>query len=437
MTRHIPPHDAPPAGGSATAGSSPGRPFALMLIGCGGMGRRYVAGLTRLAASGHPGLGPDDVRFSCLVDRTPERAHALADDVATATGRRPSVAASIQEARALGHVDGAVVASSTIAHADTCLELAAAGIAMLVEKPLTTDVARGREVVAAARATGTVLAVAENVRREPVNRWARAVLASGRLGRPRFVLDQVFTGADAIQLTPWRHRAESGGLLLDVAVHNADVLEYLLGPVETVLGGTTRLDEPVRRRSSTMTVASAEFYDRFTPELPETVEADADDVLAALLAFRSGAIGQWVQHQAAHGLRRAERTIWCARGSLEMPPDRSGLTPRVIVDGDRVHDLDLAGLADPPGGRPWALTPLEAALWGDSRTTVSIGDFSRIDGTLIAIELGDFIDAVRTGGAPEVDGVTGLRAMSVVEAVTLAGRRGGAVALPDATRASA
>lgn len=412
------------------------RPLAVMLLGCGGMGRRYVAGLTRLLQSGRPGFGPDQVRISCLVDPIRERAQALADEVAAADGGRPVVATSIAEGLAAGPVDGAVVANSTVAHAESCRELLAAGVGVLVEKPLTIDVASAEGVLRAAADAGVVLAVAENVRREPVNRWARAVLRSGRLGAPRFVLDQVFTGADAIQLTPWRHRRESGGLLLDVAVHNADVLEYLLGPVSAVLGGLTRLDEPVRRRSSAMAVSSAAFYDRFTPELPESVQADADDVLAALLSFEDGAIGQWVQHQAAHGARRAERTIWCSAGSLELPPDRSGQAPRVTRSGAPVDDADLAGLADPEDGPPWALPAVEAALWGDARTVCGTGDFARIDGTLVAIELADFLTAVRTGSAPEVDGAGGLRSMALVEAVARAGREGGAV-VPAAVAGSA
>ncbi|GAA2008149.1 Gfo/Idh/MocA family oxidoreductase [Nakamurella flavida] len=411
------------------------RPMELMLIGCGGMGRRYVAGLSRLVGIGHEGFDGSQVRFSCLVDQVRERAQALADEVAEATGHRPAVAGSIAAGLAAAAVDGAVVASSTIAHASICAELVAAGVSILVEKPLTTDVNSGVETMRAAHAAGVVLAVAENVRREPVNRWARSVLRSGRLGRPRFVLDQVFTGADAIQLTPWRHRAESGGLLLDVAVHNADVLEYLLGPVAAVLGGITRLEEPIRRRASTMTVGSSAFYDRFTPELPETVEADADDVLAALLSFTGGAVGQWVQHQAAHGLRRAERTIWCAAGSIELPPDRSGSLPRVTLDGAVVGREELAALADPDDGPAWSLPPVEAGLWGDARTVAGAGDFAYIDGTLVAIELADFVTAVRGGGTPEVDAATGLRAMALVEAVARAGRDGGPVVPAEFGRA--
>ena len=97
----------------------------------------------------------------------------------------------------------------------------------------------------AASRSGRLVSVAENYRRDPILRLARALLDADAIGEPRSIVELRAGGSDAMLITPWRHFREDGGPLMDVGVHYADMIVYLMGPVDRV-AGITRLLEPVR-----------------------------------------------------------------------------------------------------------------------------------------------------------------------------------------------
>ncbi len=101
-----------------------------------------------------------------------------------------------------------------------------------------------------------MLSVAENYRRDPVNRLARALLDAGAIGTPRLLLHHSIDGGDQMLISVWRHQKDQSGLLLDVGVHYADMIEYLLGEVELVYA-QTRLHEPIRKNPARPRAAAA------------------------------------------------------------------------------------------------------------------------------------------------------------------------------------
>lgn len=383
----------------------------LALVGCGGMGRRHLYGIDKLNQSlAAIGESPS-VRLAVVIDHERDRAAQLADEAQNLLGYKPMVATELETAMRHENFTAVDLCTATESHHVLGTVALEGGRDLLVEKPLASTIRASRMLVSAAKASGRVLAVAENVRREPVNRFAKAIIQSGVIGDIRMVVDLTLTGSNSILLTPWRHRRFTGGALLDVGVHNADIIEYLAGPVQTVIG-VVRLDEcqRYRRKSS---VASHAFYEQWKHQLPKMVAADADDVGLGLLAFQSGATGQWSLHQAAHGQSRTLRVIHGSRGSIELPGDRSGQPPLVVTDDDgALEENQLLGLLP-----QYELDEVESAVWAASRVTHKQASFAEIDRSLIAIELHDFAKSVVCGSSPEVDGPTGLRNMALVYAL--------------------
>ena len=118
-----------------------------------------------------------------------------------------------------------------------------AGIDVMVEKPITLTVAEGVRLVEAAKKAGRKLAVAENYRRDPINRLGKALVDSGAIGRP-FLATQASSGSgEFVVITPWRHRKDRGGIVVDMGVHYTDILEFYLGPIDTVVGMNAIVDE--------------------------------------------------------------------------------------------------------------------------------------------------------------------------------------------------
>jgi predicted dehydrogenase len=132
-------------------------------------------------------------------------------------------------------LDGVVVCSENSRHLPLVQEAAAAGVAVLCEKPLATTEEDSRAVVEACRAAGVPLMTAFPGRFNPVMRDGVAEVHSGRLGG---VLSAV--GVNQGKL-PMAERAwfvdpaqSGGGALIDHVVHLADLLRWMLGedPVE-------------------------------------------------------------------------------------------------------------------------------------------------------------------------------------------------------------
>ncbi|MHB8618613.1 MAG: Gfo/Idh/MocA family protein [Chloroflexota bacterium] len=366
----------------------------LGMVGCGGMGVRHLQGMAELRrAVGHPFV------LAAVADADLARAHAMANEAERLLGFRPVVFQGQAALLAAGLVEAVDINTTTDSHAELCCQALQADAAVFVEKPLAVTIAGCRRVAKVSRQTGRCLAVGENVRRQVGNRLARAIIESGLLGDIRLVIDQLCYGGDAILLTPWRHRKASGGILLDVAVHNADVIRYLVGPVDQV-AAQVRLAEPRRyARDGAGPVVSARFYERWTPEMPAHAEADAEDEAVAALRFANGAMGTWTISQAAHGEASQGRWIYGSNGSLRLPPDRSGHSPVLTLDGK--PPLQGAELVEAvPAYRLDAAT---AAVFGGERAAPRELDFAEMDRKLVAVELADFVDAVRSGRRPEVD----------------------------------
>src|SRR5262249_20777199 len=138
------------------------------------------------------------------------------------------------------------IVTDTRTHHELAEAALAAGKHVAIEKPLAITVRAGLRIIAAARQAGRLISVSENFRRDPVVRLAKEAIDDGLVGTPRFLLDIALSGSRTVQqTTAWRHSKVRGGWLLDSAVHDADLITYLLGPVTTVTA-TTAIWEPAR-----------------------------------------------------------------------------------------------------------------------------------------------------------------------------------------------
>jgi predicted dehydrogenase len=139
--------------------------------------------------------------------------------------------------------DGAIVCTPNDSHADISIQLAAAGIHLLVEKPLSTDSQSGQRIIEAARKANVKLLVGHHRRFNPYLVAARAAVAS--LGEITLVNGIWATKkADGYFLSPteWRQGVGGGPVLINM-IHEIDSLQYLFGPIASVVA-----DQTVSRR---------------------------------------------------------------------------------------------------------------------------------------------------------------------------------------------
>lgn len=397
----------------------------LAIVGCGGMGHRHMAGLQELHRHG---LSHLDLVAAC--DPVTENARSLAQAAAACWDQAPAVVARLDQLPALG-VQAIDLTSPPALHHTIIEEALAAGIHVMTEKPLGLTVAASQRICQAAAQSDCIVSVAENYRRDPINRLARAVLDAGAIGEHRLMLMNDIGGRDRMLITLWRHMKKLGGILVDMGVHYGDIMEYFMGPVVSVYG-QKRLHETIRRNPRHMTDTGVLHnpggaYAQWQARMPETFEPDAEDALYGTLVFANGATAQFSEDHAGWGLGHWQRTLYGSRGSMELPRDRSGqpltvhLGAAEAVEGKQVLDL----VPD------FTLDPVTAALFGGERLGSYAMEFTEIDRKLLAVEYAEFAGAIRGENEIEVDAWQGTRAVAVIYALLESAEAGRVVTMDE------
>ena len=353
------------------------------------MGCRHIRGLERLREIGQPTwelVGVCDL-FPASATRAADLAQELLDT-------RPAEFGTLAEMQAACDLDAIIVTTSPDLHAPVGLEAFALGLHVMVEKPIALTVEQGASLVDAADRTGRKLAVAENYRRDPINRLAKALLDAGVIGPLHLFIQSSSGSGERVIITPWRHRKQSGGIVVDMGIHYADLLEYFVGPIADVFGMNGIVDQ-----------------ERIDTE-GTTHEVDAEDLSVGVARFANGAIGNWVIDLAGRGQGHFSRVAYGRGGTLSIPPDRSGrpldlTVRRAGADVAIGTDEQLALVPD------FRLDPVTTALFGGERLASYNLPFETIDANLLAIEQADFAAAIRDDRSPEVDGAFGLRSLAI------------------------
>lgn len=370
------------------------------LVGCGGMGSRHLRGVAALDR-----VGLRNVELVAVCDLDEANALRVAADAEKLLGHRPTVHLSIADAIADEAVAAFDVVTDVSSHVAVAVPALRAGKHVMSEKPLGLTIRACREMLSAAAESGAILATAENYRRDPTNRLAKAVLDAGLIGEVHLMMETRVGGSDRIIITPWRHLKERGAIGLDMGVHLTDMFQYYFGDFESIFGFGF-IAEPVRRRPET-TRHDLEVYRERIAAMPEELVATGEDSVVGLYRMRSGVPVQLSYIPSGPGHSYVRRTVHGRDGSLEIFRDRSGQGPVL-----RRADGELAGkalLAEVPG---FGLDELTTRLFGpDGAYDLP---FAEADAGHLAIEVHDFADAILTGRAPEVDGHGGMTAVAAV-----------------------
>ncbi|WLR97547.1 Gfo/Idh/MocA family protein [Shinella sumterensis] len=219
-------------------------------------------------------------------------------------------------------IDAVYISTTNELHRDQALVAAKAGKHILCEKPLAMSLDDARAMVQAAKDAGVVLATNHHLRNAATHRAMRKAIKAGRIGTP--LAARVF---HAVYLPPhlqgWRlEKPEAGGgVILDITVHDADTLRFVLDsdPVEAIAlsqsGGMGKagLEDAVMGVLRFQNGVVAQFHDGFTTKFAETgLEVHGTE---------GSLIGRNVMTQRATG----SVTLRDADGEHDLPLDQANL----------------------------------------------------------------------------------------------------------------
>jgi UDP-N-acetylglucosamine 3-dehydrogenase len=180
-------------------------PVRIAVVGCGSMGYNHARVLARLPCA----------ELVAIVDTDFKRAKAVAEEFSC------SAYGSVPELLLATDIDAATVAVPTRFHRSVGVDLLRHGIATLVEKPLAPTSQEAHDLIETAESSGVALAVGHVERYNPAVVALKRLIDEGTLGSIISVV------ARRVGIAPAADK--SCGVLVDLAIHDVDVLNYLLG----------------------------------------------------------------------------------------------------------------------------------------------------------------------------------------------------------------
>jgi predicted dehydrogenase len=351
------------------------------LIGCGKVGRTHAMALSALPES----------HFVAVCDNNPARAQAFAAEF----GVRPF--SDVREMVSEAGVEAVTVCTPHPLHASPAVLAAEAGAHVLVEKPLAPSLRDCDAMIAAADGAGVRLGVISQRRLyEPVQR-VKAAIDAGKIGRPILGMAYLLSWRDRAYYDsdPWRGKwgAEGGGVMVNQAPHQIDILQWFMGPVEELFGYWGNLNHPY---------------------------IEVEDTAVAVLRFRGGALGNIVLSNSTRpGLY----------GKVHVHGE-NGASVGVQTDGGSMFVAGMAPVLEPPVNDLWTVPGEESLL--DQWCAEDTARFEALDPATHyhRLQVQDFLQAVLEGREPLVTGREGRKLVEIFTAVYRSQRDGRPVRFP-------
>lgn len=356
------------------------------MINTGIIGTGKVAHLHAAALVNNP-----HSNFSAVLGRTPDRTQAFADQYGVKAFT--DLEAYLRESG----VQASTVCTPHPAHVDSAVAALESGMHLLIEKPLASSLEDCDAMLAAAEKGNAKLGMCCQRRYyEPVVRVKEAIEA-GKIGNP--ILGMVtmlgWRDQDYYDSDPWRGTwsEEGGGVLVNQAVHQLDLLLWFMGEVDQLCGMWGNLNHP---------------------------GIEVEDTAVASIRFKSGALGHILVSNSFNPALFGKVSVL----------GNTGAKVGVQTDGGQMFIAGMAAIEEPPLNDFWTV-PGEEQLLEEFRAE-DTQRFKEINAMEYYhyLQISDFIEAVENDRDPSVTGQEGRNAVELFTAIYRSGRDGKTIQFP-------
>jgi len=345
-----------------------GRVYNVSIAGCGKVAHLHAKALQSMS----------NARLNSVWSRTLQTAEGFAAKYRTKAYSDLSM--MVKE----NNIDLVIICTPHPFHKQPAVEAARAGANVLVEKPLAADINDCDEIIEACINSKVKLGVISQRRwYEPVRRVKDAI-EHGRIGKPVLATitmlgwrDKTYYDSDEWRGT-WKE--EGGGVLVNQAPHQLDIMLWYMGEIDEVYGIWRNLNHPY---------------------------IEVEDTAAALIKFKSGAIGNiLVSNSQKPGLY----------GKVHVHGE-NGASVGVQTDGGAMFIAGMTGVAEPPVNDLWTVPGEENMLeeWVKEDTET----FNSCDPTVkyMQCQIEDYLRAIENNTEPAVTGEAGRRTVELFTAI--------------------
>ena len=340
------------------------RRIRVALVGCGRIAQKHIEAIASYR---------DRLDFVAVCDSDPAALHAAVEQ----TGARGFE--SLGELLAGSDADVVALCTPSGLHPAQAVQIAAAGRHVVTEKPMATRWLDGKRMVEACDAAGVRLFVVKQNRRNATLQLLKRAVEQQRFGRIYMVSLNVFWSRpqEYYDSAKWRGTWEfDGGALMNQASHYVDLIDWLIGPVESVQAYTATLARDIQ----------------------------VEDSAVVGIRWRSGALGSMCVTMLTYPKNY--------EGSITVLGEKG----TVRIGGVAVNEIQHWQFAEPSDD--------DACVRDASYQTTSVYGFGH------RLYYDNVIRTLRGEVDAETDGREGLRSLEVLIATYLSARDGRRVALP-------
>ena len=342
--------------------------YKIGILGCGKVAHLHAKAI----------LDIDDAELVAVWSRSEETAEAFAKQYGVKAYR------NITKMVTDNQVDLVLVCTPHPFHKNPAIEAARAGAHILVEKPLASSLADCDEMITVCKDNGVKLGVISQRRwYAPVKRVKQAII-DGKIGKP--VLGTItmlgWRDRDYYDADAWRGtwQMEGGGVLVNQAPHQLDILLWLMGDIDEVFGVWSNLNHSY---------------------------IEVEDTAVAIIKFKNGGIGNiLVSNSQKPGIF----------GKVHVHGE-NGSSVGVQTDGGAMFIAGRSGVLEPPVNDLWTIPGEEALLskWKKKDSEF----FQQIDATVFYMkeQIEDFIQALEENRQPLVTGEEGRKTVELFTAI--------------------
>lgn len=343
-----------------------GRKVRFALVGCGRIAKNHIESIAKHA---------DRAELVAVCDTNPD-ALAIAQ---SSTGAKGYGTLTQMLAEAHAEIDCVVLTTPSGLHPRQAEEVARAGLHVMTEKPMATRWQDGLNMVRACDEAGVHLFVVKQNRRNRTLQLLKKAVELGRFGRIYMVNLNVFwtRPQEYYDSAAWRGTWEfDGGAFMNQASHYVDLIDWLIGPVESVMAYTGTLERDI----------------------------EVEDTGVAAIRWRNGAMGS------------INVTMLTYPKNLEGSITILGEKGSVRVGGVAVNEIQQWEFSDQH--------PMDKELAEASYQTTSVYGFGH------PMYYDNVISALKGECEPEIDGREGLKSLELLIAMYLSARDGKRTNLP-------
>lgn len=315
------------------------------------------------------------------------RSKANAEKIAGMAGKDCKIYDDLAEMLKHPDLDVVSVCTPSGAHMEPAVQAAQAGKHVVVEKPLEINLARCDAIIDACDKAGVRLCAIFPSRFSEANIQLKEAIETGRFGRLTLGDTHVkwWRTQEYYDSGGWRGTwdLDGGGALMNQAIHNVDLIYWLMGEVDSIVAQTATLAH---------------------------VRIEVEDTAVAAVRFKNGALGVIQAATSAYPGLEKRIEIHGDRGSARVEQDDVTLWEfQEKVPSDNTIHAAIAGRSGSNSGA------------SDPRGIAHVGHRDQI---------ADFLDAIDNNRPARVDGREGRKAVEIIRAIYQSARTGQAVKLP-------